>query len=118
MFDRARNFLRRKFSKTLTLPDEQIEEIPRSSFELDPQQVRTVRRISTKSRKTKHRNVVVPPSERFVWAMIFLFVALIGTIVLQAIHLIVLHIMNSELTTIISGLISSIITAVLLESKR
>ncbi len=62
--------------------------------------------------------MVVPPSERFVWAMTFLIIALVGAVSLEAIHIIVVHMLDDGLLNLISGLVGSITTAVLLESKR
>jgi hypothetical protein len=68
-------------------------------------------RRGKKTRQPKPQTVAVPPSERFVWCMTALIISLVGTIVLEAIHIIVTGRLSTELFTVISGLIGSFTTA-------
>jgi hypothetical protein len=53
----------------------------------------------------------VTPSERFVWGMVTLIIALVGVIVLEAMYILVTGTVNSEMLAVISGLIGSLVTA-------
>jgi hypothetical protein len=78
-------------------------------------------RASDTTRKQTHRNrhkTPTQPSERFVWGMLTLITALIGLIILEATHIIITRQVNSEMITIISGLIGSLATAFLLGKKH
>jgi len=77
-------------------------------------------RRGKKTRQPKPQTVALPPSERFVWFMTALIISLVGTIVLEAIHIIVTGRLSTELFTVISGLIGSFTTAFLLgpEGRR
>lgn len=77
--------------------------------------------IRDTSRKIEHRRRIrrkEQPSERFVWAMVLLIIALIGVIVLEAICIIVTKSVNNEIIAIISALIGSLVTAFLMGKKR
>jgi len=58
-----------------------------------------------------------PPSERFVWAMVLLVIALIGVIVLEAIYIVVTKSVNNEMVAVISALVGSLVTAFLMGKK-
>ena len=60
----------------------------------------------------------MPPSERFIWSMITLIIALIGVITLEAMHIIVTRTVNSEMLAVISGLIGSLATAAVMGKKQ
>jgi hypothetical protein len=60
----------------------------------------------------------VPPSERFIFAMALLMIALVGLIVLEGIYIVVTGQVNSEMIAAISGLIGGLVTAFLLGKKQ
>ena len=45
--------------------------------------------ISTLTRRRCYRRVSVPPSERFVWAMVVLIVALVGLVAIEIVLILV-----------------------------
>jgi len=103
MFSRLRDFLRRYFTIVVLVP-EYIE-------------AKTARR-KKKARQPKLKTVAVPPSERFVWGMVALIIALIGAMVLEAVYIIVTEELSTELLAVISGLIGSFTTAILIGTKN
>jgi hypothetical protein len=72
-------------------------------------------RDKPKNRRRRSRTVL--PSERFVWAMVLLIVALVGLIALEALFIIVTGSVNSEMVAAISGLMSAIVTAFLVGKR-
>jgi hypothetical protein len=71
---------------------------------------------TTRKRKAS-RDRVVPPSERFVWGMILLIVALVGVIVLEALCIVVTGAVNSELLSVITGLMGALVAAFVVGKK-
>jgi hypothetical protein len=78
-------------------------------------------RASTKdtTRKAKSacqycRNI---PSEKFVWAMVILIVALVGLVAIEVCDILVTRTVNIEILIVISGLIGAI-SSRFLEAKR
>jgi len=69
-------------------------------------------------RKRSPRARALPPSERFVWGMVALIIALVGAIVLEAIFIVVTGRVSTELVAVITGLIGSFTTAFLLGPKE
>ena len=69
------------------------------------------------SRRRRGRRRVVAPSERFVWAMILLIVALIGLIMLEAIYILVVRQISDELVAGISAVMASLATAFLMGKR-
>lgn len=65
---------------------------------------------TTRKRKPSRERSVLP-SERFVWGMVTLIIALMGVIVLEAVNIIVIGTVNSEMLAVISGLVGSLVTA-------
>ncbi len=65
-------------------------------------------------RRRKPRTVEVAPGERFVWGMMALIIALVGSIALEAVHIVVTGRLSAELLVVISGLVGSFTTAFLL----
>ena len=59
----------------------------------------------------------MPPSERFVWAMLVLIVALMGLIAIEVCFVLVTGTANVEILIVISGLIGAI-TSRFLEAKK
>jgi hypothetical protein len=71
------------------------------------------------TRKAKCRRTrSVLPSERFVWAMVLLIIALIGLIVLEALYIYVTKSVSAELFAAISALSGSIVTAFLVGKQK
>ena len=60
----------------------------------------------------------MPPSERFVWAMALLLVALVGLIALEAIYIVVAKQISNELIAGISAVMASLATAFLMGRKQ
>jgi hypothetical protein len=60
----------------------------------------------------------VTPSERFVWGMVALIVALVGVILLEALCIIVTGTVNAELLAVISGLTGSLVTAFVMGKRN
>jgi hypothetical protein len=73
---------------------------------------------TTRDGKSRRRYRSVAPSERFVWGMVTLIVALVGVLVLEAVCIVVTGTLNSELLAVISGLVGSLATAFLMGKKN
>ncbi len=70
------------------------------------------------TRKLKRRRTrSVPPSERFVWAMLVLIVALMGLVAIEVAVILVTGAVNDAILIVISGLIGAI-TSRFSEAKR
>jgi hypothetical protein len=70
------------------------------------------------TRKIKRRrNRSVPPSERFVWAMIVLIVALVGLVSIEVTLVLVTGAVNNGILIVISGLVGALASR-FLEAKR
>src|SRR5664280_1255042 len=61
-------------------------------------------------KKPRRRYRTVVPSERFVWGIIAVIVALIGLIALEAVVIIVTGTFNSEVFSGISGIVTGLVT--------
>ena len=68
----------------------------------------------SKSRKRTSRN---PPSERFVWAMLVLIVALVGLVAIELAIILVTGAVNNEILFVVSGLVGALASR-FLEAKR
>jgi len=68
-------------------------------------------------RRRRARRRVVSPSERFIWAMVLLLIALVGTIMLEAVYIIVTKNISDELVAGISALVGSLATAFLMGKR-
>ena len=76
-----------------------------------------LRKALTKTIQIKRgRQVEVPPSEKLLYAVYFSFGMVACLTVLEAVHLIVLGEWNSEIFTVISGLVGNI-TGIFLTQK-
>ena len=106
MLCRLRNFVRDYFTRVEYVADDHPM----------PLVTRTARKARTRSRR--YRPVRVSPSERFVWGMIVLVVALVGLIVLEAVCIVVTGNLSVELIAVISGLVGSLSTAFLTGKQR
>jgi hypothetical protein len=73
---------------------------------------------STRDCKSRRRYRSVAPSERFVWGMVTLIVALVGVLLLEVVCIVVTGAVNSELLAVISGLVGSLATAFLMGKKN
>jgi uncharacterized membrane protein len=73
---------------------------------------------TTRDGKSRRRTRSVAPSERFVWGMVTLIVALVGVLVLEGVCIVVTGAFNSELLAVISGLVGSLATAFLMGKKN
>jgi hypothetical protein len=99
---RLRNYIRAYFTlKCLTLND-----IPLASTQ------NTTRKIK------RRRNRSSAPSERFVWIMVLLIIALVGLIVLEALYICITKSVSAELFAAISALSGSIVTAFLVGKQK
>ena len=78
-------------------------------------EVDTASKARTRSRR--NRSVQVSPSERFVWGMVTLIIALVGVLVLEVVCIVVTGAFNSELLAVISGLVGSLVTAFVMGKK-
>jgi len=63
---------------------------------------------SAGGRGKKLRRVEIPPSERLVYGLCFSFVALIGLVLLEALHIVFLRSFSSEVFAAITGVIGTI----------
>ena len=61
--------------------------------------------------------VVVPPSERFVWAMLVLLVALAGLVAIELAIILVTGAVNDVILIVVSGLVGALASR-FLEAKR
>jgi len=66
---------------------------------------------TTRKPRRARRNRSVAPSERFVWAMVLLMVALVGVIALEAVCIVVTGAVNGELLSVITGLVGALVAA-------
>lgn len=100
MLDRLRNWIRKQFTR-MVLVSERAES-------------NVVSKARTRSGRRRSAQV---PSERFVWGMVLLIIALVGVIVLEAICILVTGTVNNEMLAVISGLVGSLVTAFLMGKK-
>ncbi len=72
---------------------------------------------TTRKQRNRRRARTVAPSERFVWAMSLLIIALVGVIILEGVTIVVTGQVNAELLSVISGLVGSLVTAFLMGKR-
>ena len=65
---------------------------------------------STREGQSHRRSRTVVPSERFVWGIIAVIIALIGLITLEAMCIVVTGTFNSEVFSGISGIVTGLVT--------
>jgi hypothetical protein len=65
---------------------------------------------STREGQSRRRSRTVAPSERFVWGIIAVIVALVGLIALEAVCIVVTGTFNSEVFSGISGIVTGLVT--------
>lgn len=106
MLGRLRDFIRRQFTRVVLTGEKQSS--------MSPDAARNPR---TRSKRRRFVQVAVSPSERFVWGMVTLIVALVGVIALEVVCILVTGAFNSELLAVISGLVGSLVTAFVMGKK-
>jgi len=99
---RLRSFLRNYFTRKYVTVDDKTLAITQDT---------------TRKAKSRKRYRSVPPSERFVWAILVLIVALMGLIAIEVCFVLVTCTANVEILIVISGLIGAI-TSRFLEAKK
>jgi hypothetical protein len=99
---RLRSFIRQYFTRVEYVGDEHPVPL-------------TARRARTRSKRC--RPVYVSPSERFVWGMVILIVALIGLIVMETAYIVVTGKVNTEMLMVISGLVGALSSTFLMGKK-
>ena len=72
----------------------------------------------TTRKKSRRRIRTVVPSERFVWGIIAIIVALVGLIVLEAVYILVTGKFSSEIFSAISGIATGLVTVFVMGKKR
>lgn len=98
---RLRSFIRDWFTRKLTA----VDDMPLASAQYT-------------TRKGKRRRTrSVPPSERFVWAMIVLIVALVGLVAIEVTLVLVTGALNAGILIVISGLVGALASR-FLETKK
>ena len=98
-----RDFIRKYFTRTVCLDDAPL---PR---------VQDTTRAKPKRRRRRARSVA--PSERFVWAMVVLVVALVGLVAIEVAVILVTGAVNTEILIVVSGLVGALASR-FLEAKR
>jgi hypothetical protein len=106
MLRKIREIIRNYFTQATYASEEQTPP-------LKPNVNRTPR-----TRNRRYRRVEIAPSERFVWGMVALIIALVGLMLLEASNLTVTGTINNELLAVISGIVGSLITAFLMGKKK
>ena len=101
MLARLRGFIRKQFTKAVLVSERAESD--------------TASKARTKAKR--RRSVEVTPSERFVWGMVTLIIALVGVIALEIVCILVTGAFNSELLAVISGLVGSLVTAFVMGKK-
>jgi hypothetical protein len=89
---RLRSFIRDYFTRKFVV----VDDLPLASAQ------DTTRKI--KRRRTRS----VPPSERFVWAMLVLIVALVGLVAIEIAVILVTGAANDAILIVVSGLVGAI----------
>jgi hypothetical protein len=80
--------------------------------------LRPVALAQTTRKRKPSRDRRVSPSERFVWGMVLLITALVGVIVLEALSIVVTGVVNSELLSVITGLVGALVAAFVVGKKN
>ena len=98
---RLRSFIRDYFTRKYVA----VDDMPLASAQ------DTTRKI--KRRRTRS----VPPSERFVWAMLVLIIALVGLVAIEIAIILVTGDVNDAILIVVSGLVGALASR-FLEAKR
>lgn len=72
----------------------------------------------TTRKKPRRRYRTVVPSERFVWGIIAVIIALVGLIVLEAVWIVVTKTFNLELFSGISGIATGLVTVFVMGKRE
>ena len=97
---RLRCFIRYYFTRKLV-----VDDLPLASAQ------------DTTRKMKRRRTRSVPPSERFVWAMLVLIVALIGLVAIEIAIILVTGVVNDAILIVVSGLVGALASR-FLEAKR
>ena len=103
MLGRFRDFVREYFTRTVCLDDKPL---PR---------VQDTTRAKAKVKRRRTRSVA--PSERFVWAMVVLVVALVGLVAIEIVYVLVTGQISTEILVVVSGLVGALASR-FLEAKK
>ena len=101
MLDRLRNWIRLQFTRTVLVSERAESNIASKA----------------RTRSRRRRTVQVSPSERFVWAMVVLIVALVGLVAIEVAVVLVTGAVNVEILVVVSGLVGALASR-FLEAKR
>jgi len=107
VLERFRKWIRDLFTQVVIVEDEETFDDLRGTSV-------AMKGLTRRRLKRKPEKVVIRPSERFVWGMTALIVALIGSIVLEGVYIAVKGELSVEIWTVVAGLIGSFTTAFLL----
>ena len=108
MLDRVRSWVREYFTR--------VEIVDESAGHPTPLVAQNAAR-KARTRSRRYRQVRVSPSERFVWGMVLLIVALVGVLILEAVHIWVAGTVNNEMLMVVSGLIGALVSTFLREKR-
>ena len=103
MLGRFRDFVREYFTRTVCLDDKPLPCV----------QDTTRAKAKVKRRRTRS----VAPSERFVWAMVVLVVALVGLVAIEIVYVLVTGQISTEILVVVSGLVGALASR-FLEAKK
>jgi hypothetical protein len=98
---RLRSFIREYFIRKCVV----VDDLPLASAQ------------DTTRKGKRRRNRSVPPSERFVWAMLVLIVALAGLVAIEITIVLVTGAVNDAVLVVVSGLVGALASR-FLEAKR
>jgi hypothetical protein len=99
MLSRLRNWIRKQFTRTVSVSE------------------RAAINVASKARSRRRRSAAVPPSERFVWAMVVLIIALVGLVAIEIALILVTGAVNTEILVVLSGVVGALASR-FLEAKR
>ena len=99
MLNRLRNWIRKQFTRTVSVSE------------------RAESNVASKARSRRRRSAAVPPSERFVWAMVVLIIALVGLVAIEIVYVLVTGQISTEILVVLSGVVGALASR-FLEAKR
>jgi hypothetical protein len=101
MLNRLRNWIRKQFTRTVSVSERAESNIASKA----------------RTRSRRRRSAQVPPSERFVWAMVVLIIALVGLVAIEIALILVTGAVNTEILVVLSGVVGALASR-FLEAKR
>ena len=101
MLDRLRNWIRLQFTRTVSVSERAESNIASKA----------------RTRSRRRRSAAVAPSERFVWAMVVLIVALVGLVAIEIVYVLVTGQISTEILVVIGGLVGALASR-FLEAKK